>query len=480
MPISDEESEIALFQQQDEGVAAYANIGGFEGSSTRTEVAAGSIAIYAHGPIHIGTDSQAFAKKANKLTKDIDENKDDRNWALESDGDLWDLFHKALKAKNTKAIKITWIKGHATEKMVEQGVTTQANRKGNMKADEIADIGTKLFTKEVIEMAEKYHARYEKYVSFMQKVATHLVEAYMLHRKLLNYYEDSKQSEDAKCTHGAPKHGDHYETLWTPQDEHTKHVEVNATLGNFQNFQKANKNSLAMQSFLHGIKIQTEGQERNTTWFEIYILYRLRGYSKPIPNPAEPRTKPTLDKQMCAFKNELRRVCSKLAGNKEFLKPGKPAKNTLSGIGILGKYAGPNFAVLVSEQEKQQIEFAMHKLNHACTYKKWQKIQTGDDSFVSRIIRLRGKTQWDDDLPTLSGPTFQISRWDNIGKLSDRVDRNGIFFTCPKCSKLDTPQTIGINDQNLDQKLRCKHCSKTTFCSDWLCPCSCSWFMCKT
>ena len=69
--------------------------------------------------MHIGTDRQAFVNKAKKLIKDIDENNNDINWSLQSDGDLWALFHKALKAKQTYVVRITWIKGHATDEMVE-------------------------------------------------------------------------------------------------------------------------------------------------------------------------------------------------------------------------------------------------------------------------------------------------------------------------------------------------------------------------
>ena len=45
----------------------YTPIGGYTGSSTRTELAASIIAISANGPTHIGTDSQACCDKSNEI-----------------------------------------------------------------------------------------------------------------------------------------------------------------------------------------------------------------------------------------------------------------------------------------------------------------------------------------------------------------------------------------------------------------------------
>ena len=477
---SDAESEIAVFKQQQHGVAAYANIGGFDGSSTRAEVAAGIIAIYAEGPIHIGTDSQAFVKKANKLIDDINRNNDEINWSLHSDGDLWELFHNALRAKTTQAVKITWIKGHATEKMVELGITTAVNMQGNARADEIADIGTELYTKEVVELAEKYHNRYEKYVKFMQNVVIHIIEAYMLHRKLIDYYENCGLHSEQNAA-DSNKGGDaKYKQLWYPNKTETRKIVPKTTLENFQNFRKNYRNSEYLQSFLHGIQIQTSGHERNISWFELYILYRIRGYPKPIPNPNEPMIKPTLDKQLAKFKKDLRSVGVKLMLANNFLKPSKPVKDDLVGVGIQGKSACLSFAVYVSQEEAKEIEYALHKLNHACSDKKWESLCKGNDSIKPRPIRLRGKTQWDDDLPQLQGPSFQTNDWEGIGKLCSDKPTNCCFFQCPKCLKYDTPKVIGINDQNLDQKIRCKHCKKSIACLDWLCPCSDRWFLCDT
>ena len=66
-PLSSGEADIAVHHQKDGGTILYTKIGGFSGSSTRTELAAGIVALQACGPVHIGSDSSAFVTKANIL-----------------------------------------------------------------------------------------------------------------------------------------------------------------------------------------------------------------------------------------------------------------------------------------------------------------------------------------------------------------------------------------------------------------------------
>ena len=70
-PLSAVDEEIAHYRQSSNGVQLFTAIGGFGGSSTRTELAAGIIAICCNGPAHIGSDSRAFVDKANGIIQHI-------------------------------------------------------------------------------------------------------------------------------------------------------------------------------------------------------------------------------------------------------------------------------------------------------------------------------------------------------------------------------------------------------------------------
>ena len=94
-PLSDAELDLALFQQQTDGLKLFINLGGFGGSSTRTELAAGIVAIAANGLVHIGSDSRAFVDRAKQLIAVIASGCDpqeNRPWKLCSDGGLWHNF----------------------------------------------------------------------------------------------------------------------------------------------------------------------------------------------------------------------------------------------------------------------------------------------------------------------------------------------------------------------------------------------------
>ena len=72
-----------------------------------------------------------------------DERKPKRPWSTEKDGDLWETFCEIAKQKGPNSIKKNEVKGHATNKNVEDGVATWKDKRGNDRADRAADEGVK-------------------------------------------------------------------------------------------------------------------------------------------------------------------------------------------------------------------------------------------------------------------------------------------------------------------------------------------------
>ncbi len=149
-----------------------------------------------HGAVHIGTDSEAFVKKANyylnMITKHGNRCINKKHWKLISDGDLWEHFYKAALKKGAQSIRPSWVKGHATQKHIDKGITTEINMKGNDKADATADIGTKLFGEDLMQVASSLHLKHRLYQNFMFDVGKHIIEAYVIHRQLCDHYEEKK------------------------------------------------------------------------------------------------------------------------------------------------------------------------------------------------------------------------------------------------------------------------------------------------
>ena len=138
--ISRGEAELAYASEEADGVRLATNIGGYSGSSTRTELAAGILALLNHGPVHLGSDSAAFVNRAQQLVLDVKAGRPmSQCWQTTADGDLWLHLELAIRAKGPDSIQFTWIKGHATDAHIAAGITTLANKVGNDHADQIAD-----------------------------------------------------------------------------------------------------------------------------------------------------------------------------------------------------------------------------------------------------------------------------------------------------------------------------------------------------
>ena len=56
---------------------------------------------------------------------------------MQRDGDVWQAFWRAAIAKGPHAIKVSKVKGHATEKHITDGTATGAEKAGNDIADNL-------------------------------------------------------------------------------------------------------------------------------------------------------------------------------------------------------------------------------------------------------------------------------------------------------------------------------------------------------
>ena len=76
----------------------WGSLSGHRASSTRTELAAGSVSMLSTSPVHQATDSMAYSKKMEKILagQDMTER---RPWGIQTDGDLWELMERIVKHK---------------------------------------------------------------------------------------------------------------------------------------------------------------------------------------------------------------------------------------------------------------------------------------------------------------------------------------------------------------------------------------------
>ena len=479
MPLSDGEMEMAYWKQEDDGLTLYIKIGGYTGSSTRTELAAAILAISSHGPINLASDSQAFVNAANKLIKSIRKCKDHKiQWRMQSDGDLWEHFHNALKKKSTKAVIIQWTKGHAKQSHIDKGITTLEKKSGNDKADANADLGAKLHSQVLRDTTGWLANKHMQYIAFMKKVVTHIVESYIIHKQLDEIDEIDDVVADKRVF---------YCPLIYPDEVHSAPLKIVAHLGHFKAYNEFDNKAKDVYGFLENIKVrESDNQTRCITWLELYILYRIRGYRQPIDNPiCISHAKATLDKQFAAFKNKVRAVATRVYQDSEqgkWFQPGQIKNENLIGIGITGKHQGPSFNVHVSNEEKKEIAQNLHLLNHSISNVKLDKLINGELKFLPRILLMRGRVEWNANIKELTPPIYNdLESWYNEieNEIKNNKNKKCVMLECNRCHKSDPDYTIKTDIFDVEKRIVCGFCNKSSLSKLWNCPCGTKWFLCE-
>ncbi len=304
--LSPAEKDLAHWSQHSDGLMLYTPIGGYTGSSTRTELAAAIIALAANGPVHIGTDSQVFHDKALLILGHLRKGKPHKiNWQLASDGDLWHHFEEAAKAKAYRSIRITKVRGHVKQSQVDDGTHRQCDKKGNDRADHAADLATQMHGEDIVSVATILHKRHSKYVISMKQVVEHIIEGYLIHRKLLDKLGCGKSKIQSNVD---------YQPLQLQTVANTSNPICNfnlqGSMNRFKSFHGKHKACNAVWDFLDGLAYADAAHQHHaTTWLEFYLIYRVKGYPKPIPdNPSKARARATIQMQLKEFKRVVRGV----------------------------------------------------------------------------------------------------------------------------------------------------------------------------
>ena len=114
----------------------------------------------------------------------------------------------------------------------------------------------------------------------------------------------------------------YYQALQYPDEASSQKIKTVAHLGHYQKFIKDDVSAIHIHSFIENLSVR-ESDENNKpiTWLELFILYRLRGYKKPIDDPKDiSHVRATMDKQMNTFKTKVRAIVSRIYVNSEHSK----------------------------------------------------------------------------------------------------------------------------------------------------------------
>ena len=313
--VSETEAQSAVFSQLAQGLQAYTSLPGHTTSSTRAELIAGILALGRQGPVHMATDSQSFMNKALWVLAIIQADQSPkRPWPFHIDGDLWAMYHAHAKSKTPQAIRISKVKGHATDEMVASGCATKTDQDGNHQADLAADEGIELFTSMVVQSSAAWAQRHSDYTAWIKQLWQHITFTYRVREALLKH-----QAQPTNPPPQSNQQTSHTPTqaIAMPDDEPTNvhdtphHFHFTTHITNYPNTVTQHPAAKAIQAFVATMPVHKIGlsSSRGITWFELLILYRMLGNPLPItssPGSAAPKT--SLRQQLHGFRIAVRRI----------------------------------------------------------------------------------------------------------------------------------------------------------------------------
>ena len=97
-------------------------------------------------------------------------------------------------------------------------------------------------------------------------------------------------------------------------------------------------------------------------------------------------------------------------------------------------------------------------------------------------IKMNGKTGWDSSLPIIKNEAESGDRWEQHNLLLKPLEETIVYYVCPsaECLMMEPSSAEAFRHNDLDKKLKCRQCHKTTNARNWSCGCNVPWFACDT
>ena len=92
-------------------------------------------------------------------------------WGLQVDGDLWEQAWRAVLKRGSGNQSLRKVKGHATEKDIENGISNPEDKEGNDVSDKLADKGVEAVAGiGLVKLGKWLEARQKDYRKFLNRV----------------------------------------------------------------------------------------------------------------------------------------------------------------------------------------------------------------------------------------------------------------------------------------------------------------------
>ena len=350
---------------------------------------------------------------------------------------------------------------------------------GNDQADATADAATALYGTDMLNVASWFHDRAKAYVGFMKKVSQHIVEAYFIHRQLIDRI-DASDPDPSVVDRGRA-----YVRLDYPAIGACRKFVPHASIANYESFRCANPRATHVEAFLKSLDVSPiTGGQRPVSWVELYVLYVSHGYEiLEVPDHLA-FEQPSADKRITTFKNLCRAVVSRTLpehGDAKLFYPAKRTRDTLLGVGILGQNPAVMFNVHVSEVGQLVIAQALINLSRNVSPRNVDHFLAHKRNLVPRVLTLNGNSGWVSTVKCLSPPNSVDDLWSPAPGLQEAGTATSVaFYKCKHRDRVEPSSCDSFLYSDLDRAVRCgnRRCLKLSKSREWSCACKGIWFTC--
>ena len=163
--------------------------------------------------MHQATDSRSYCDKVNRLLNG-ERLTLRKPWGIQTDGDLWEIMEQVIRLKGIGSLRVTWVKGHASQEHFEVKLSSPFLKRGNDKADLLADRGVTSHTEGLLHLAYFYVAKQKASCNLLARIHSMFIRVLFLEAELRQAKEASEEPL-RQLTHGtavptvpAPAHTD--------------------------------------------------------------------------------------------------------------------------------------------------------------------------------------------------------------------------------------------------------------------------------
>ena len=454
-------------------------------SSTRLELAGGTLALLSPGPVHIASDSASFLRMARSIVAHP-YGRPKRPWGLMPDGDLWNEFQQAVIAKGPHAVDLSKVKGHATDDMVQQGYSAQL-KIGNDRSDTLATRGRSSFA--FAALAGACSQRQDEYASFMLALAI---------RNIAVFKEDQRMRESlAKIQKLTGQKGLVHIASSAPYPSlaECRAIELHQLDSWPKDF--VNGHAFAYRqvwAFLSLIRVRpTVMPESGATWLELLLLFEQMGGTVDLKGyQVGPQVKAvSIKRRISDFQHFVRAVVKRFVvlHDQCLFKASPSVQKRLLCLGFTNHTPKLSFVPFIRDDQISCLTHGLLSLR--CNFTRNMARLHKNNIFHAKPCRilLRPAPKWTrhldirDELsaklpPLPEGcPVPSKSRQDVV---NSHTFLRCFQLVCPSCGAVRPHGSIDPFSQNKWKVIKCMDltCSFSSTAKNWFCQCHRPWYSC--